>query len=510
MASELDCGHEAGVASRRMRRRGFTVWAAVLGMLLGGCGGGSGPASSSGGVVIPPPPAPPPTGSDRGSLIVTVTDPIGDVGAGVRVTVYSMDGAGNYKAVTDGSGRATLAVPAGRVGINAHAPEFAGSIPEMTVQAGEEHRVEIHTRTATPQPIGGIGRVWIAEDGISTDGRQLEFALEIIEVPRLVVPGWDDLVRDVRIDACTPDPANDSSRHPADCIVGPASLDAAYAGVGSDAATGFELIEPAAVPESYVGTTPFASVLLLDQGAEFTAADPADRRLFAAKNFLNGAREEYPVGLAAFSSDHAPSGRYSVLPQQPVTLFPLENPDLTLAGRGFFQTVDSLATLEGGGSALLPAIDRVLDFYASRQSDAIQAMFLLTDGNDDTCGSAAECRALRDAVIARSRSSRVPLVTVGLAGVSGAADVETLGLLAQATAGGAAFWVDDPLQLTQTLAISRTYLAGTRRTIKATFRVESPVAGAFTSGHIVKGRVRYEVCPWDCEYVGVPFVLRIP
>ena len=138
------------------------------------------------------------------------------------------------------------------------------------------------------------------------------------------------------------------------------------------------------------------------------------------------------------------------------------------------------------------------------------AIVVITDGHDDTCGSRAECQKVRDALIEKSRQSGVAIVTVGLPNAKGQADRKSLGLLAGATSHGAAFWAGGPTLLAPMLGSVREFLSDTKRTLKADFRIQSPVAGAFAPGHTVLGQVRFEECPWDCFYTDIPFVVRVP
>lgn len=76
--------------------------------------------------------------------------------------------------------------------------------------------------------------------------------------------------------------------------------------------------------------------------------------------------------------------------------------------------------------------------------------------------------------------------------------------------GSAAFWLDEPRQLPNTLRSTGLWLSGESSYLGATFRIRSPVPGASASGRVVKGKVVVPVCPGDCYEVQVPFVLRIP
>lgn len=76
--------------------------------------------------------------------------------------------------------------------------------------------------------------------------------------------------------------------------------------------------------------------------------DPEDRRLFAAKYFLDFAPGNGSVALAAVSTDDPATGQRSLLPERPVTVFQVESPAVTDSGRTLFPLVDSLAGMGGG------------------------------------------------------------------------------------------------------------------------------------------------------------------
>jgi hypothetical protein len=256
--------------------------------------------------------------------------------------------------------------------------------------------------------------------------------------------------------------------------------------------------------------TPGAAALLIDQSTSVVVNDPADARLFAAKYFLTLAGESARTVLAAFSSDDPASGQFSLLPQEPVTVFPLENPQFTADGRSYFATVDQLGALEGGASPPFAAIDRTLDFAAADPQQGTKALVVVTNGRDDTCGTRSECRSILDALVQKSKASGVAIVTVGLEDATGTTDHEALGLLSQSTAHGAAFWAPNPKQLAMVLGDVRSFLARSKDTLEVGFRIQSPVVGAFASGRTVIGQVSLEVCPMDCSYTVIPFVVQVP
>jgi len=468
------------------------VGAAGLALTMAACGGGSGDSSggTSGGSAVP-----------NGNLIVAVTDPIGMPASGAQVTVQPQVGATLY-GTTGPDGQATMRVPPGQLSVYASGPEFSGSGRTVTIGNGEKLKVSIATLPRVDHPAGGIAGTTVV--GVDDDGRALLFSLDIMTVNGVNnLDSWGD---GVRVEDCVPDVINDTPRAQADCIVGASGFDAQYG--GSSAVS----VEPTSNAGLSFGS--FETILLLDQGADLAISDPADRRLFAAKYLLSltndrGAGQQRAV-LGAFSADHAGSGRFSALPQKPVTLFPIENPALSADGRGFFAAVDSLASLEGGAGALLTAVDKALDFLGASAGVYGPAIVVVSRGRDETCGSTADCRRLRDAVIARAGAQGVRIVTIGLTRDGSAADYETMNLLAQTAYAGAALWLDDPTQFGMATADVHSYLGDFKPFVRATFRIESPTAGAFASGRTVLGKLRFWDCPWDCYDVVVPFAVKIP
>jgi hypothetical protein len=491
-------------------RRLLVSTAAAILLAVGGCGDGDAGAYGNSPATVTPPTPPPglPTG-EHNKVLISVIDPLGEPAAGVQVTAYALDAGGTYGRVADSTGRAELQMPPGRIGVFASGPDYGGGVAETTLSAHTPLELTIQTAPALQwPPAGGVGGAWVPEGGVSADGRTLEVMIDILNVIGTnSTEGWGD---DVRIEACAPDPANDAPTARADCVIGPDGFDAAYAGVGSDQAVEYFWWSNAGL---YFGS--FQAVLLLEQSSDFAAGDPADRRLFAAKYFLSQATDRgaglHGALFGAFAADQTSSGGLSALPQKPVTLFPVENPEFVTNGRGYSSTVDSLDVMEGGVPALLPAIDRAVDFLAQNAWTGDRAIVVITSGGDETCGTRAECLRRLEAVAAKSNANRVRIVTVGLTTATDGVDHGMLGLLSQAnTQGGATFWLTHPNQMAVAMVDAYSFLGGYKPFVRARFRIQSPTAGAFASGRTVLGRVKFLACPWDCEYVTVPFAAKIP
>jgi hypothetical protein len=253
---------------------------------------------------------------------------------------------------------------------------------------------------------------------------------------------------------------------------------------------------------------PYAALLLFDQSANVIESDPWDARLYAARYFLGTASPANHVALGAFAADDPTTGEQSLLPQQPVTLYPTNTPTFKTAGAELFPYVDALADAEGGTAPLYAAIDAALDFAAaSAPAGPRRALIVLTDGRDRTCTSDEQCDALRQAVIEKSRANAIEIITV--------ADMQQnpdLAALHELTHGseGMAFWYQDASQLGVVYATVGSYLDGSVGTYQASFHVESGAGSEFQPGQVLHGDLRYTICPWDCYDAAVPAAVPIP
>jgi hypothetical protein len=506
------------------RRTGPVVLAWLL-AIVAGCGGSGGGGTE--------PSAPPSRSGSGGTLKVTVRDVFGAPVSGAQVLVSSHAGPppSPPASMTDASGKAEIrAVPAGAFVLEARKAGGFGYLG-MGSNIGNDSVLDVEmVMHPASQDAGGVIRAWVPEGGLSADGRTLEFKLQLSDVPgetRIYSYYSDSADEDgdpwsgVRIEACWPTAVNDTvEQHQADCVVGPSGFDAAYAGVPSAAPLGLERMAEPTPNWSIYGdpfVVPFRTILLVEQGGSVIADDSGDQRLLAARYFLKYAGAGmFSAMLGAFAADDPTAAAGLVLlPQKPLTVFPVENPGFTLDGRSHFPTLDSLQVMEGGVSPLFAAIDRAIDLQVAAGGTLPRSVVVITNGGHDyTCGIRASCRAARDAVVRKSRDTGVAIVVVGYDG-SNAPDWETLGLLGQGAPGSATFWAGDPLALAPTLRTVRKYLSQMKKSAIVTFRIESPSAGAFTSGRTVLGRVFYGGgCAFDCGFdvpgTPIPFAVKIP
>jgi hypothetical protein len=453
---------------------------------LAGCGGSGsndGPPTGGGG----PPPGSDPTGTNL-TVSVKARDAFGAAVPEATITLYHSSGTSVWetRTRTDANGEAVVRnAPDDVFGISLAAEALFGISYEPS-RPGEDQMdfaVTLHPYSALSP---GIGRV--AVTGVSADARQLRFSarLYVIESHAEEDAWWWGSI-DV-------EPCNS-------CIEGPGNLTAAYSG----ASLSNVLIEPD--PES----DPLAIALLLDQGESVAVNDPEDRRLLAARYLPIRLDAGDAMALAAFAADDARTGQPALLPTQPVTMFPLENPAFTPDGRSYFATIDSLATLEGGQSPLFDAVGEMIGFTASAAPlDSRRAVVVVTGGGAIDCGDAAECRTAQESLLDQGATASVELVAVGRADSGGRFDRVGLGPLSQSHH-GIVFWADNPRQIPTILGRVPEVLDGRHAAMDVAIELESPVAGAFASGNTVSGNLQVIVCPWDCSVlVTVPFALRVP
>ena len=510
---------------RASMRRTRSVALALLLAAVAGCSGSGGGGTE--------PLALPPAAGSSGTLRVTVWDVYGVPVSGAQVSVSAHSGPPQSPSasVTGKLGKAEIhGVPAGAFVLEARKDGGFGYLGMgSNISNGSTLDVNMVMHPAS-QDAGGVLRAWVPDGGLSADGRTLEFKLQLSDVPgkTRIYSYYSDWADEegypwsgIFIEACQPLPANDSAVHNPDCVVGPEGFDAAYAGAPSAAAPlELQLLDEPTPGRSVYGDpfrVPFRTILLVEQGGSVIADDSGDQRLFAAKYFLKYATDDgFRAMLGAFAADDpAAVAGLALLPQKPLTVFPVENPEFTANGPGYFPTLDSLQAMEGGASPLFVAIDRAIDLQVAAGGTVARSVVVITNGGHDyTCGTRAACRATRDAVIQKSRDTGVAIVVVGHEGWY-SPDWETLGLLGQGAPGSATFWAGDPSALAPTLRTVRKYLAQMKKSAIVTFRIESPTAGAFSSGRTVLGRVSYGGgCAFDCGFdapgTPIPFAVTIP
>jgi hypothetical protein len=459
---------------------------AVLLAASGCLGGGSG----NGGVAIsnPPPPGGEPDPGRDLLVHVTARDPFGAPVPDATIMLLYSAGTGYLESPvrTDADGQATIdRAPNSTYAVLLTGEALYGSDYEATPVFLNETSFDV-TLHPFAELSSGVGRVNVTD--VSDDARQLTFSARLYIIETYAdEEGWH--WGSIDVEPCDA------------CIEGPGGFTAAFSG----RTRSNELLDPDPVADR------LAIALLLDQGAGVATTDPADKRLLAARYLPTrlGASDE--MVLAAFADDDEETGQIAMLPSQPVTIFPVDDPAFTTDGHSYFAAIESLATLEGGGSPLYEAAGEMVDFTANAAPvDSRSVVVVVTGAGASGCGEPAECRAGQETLLARSASTGVPVVAVELADPAGGFDRKGLGPLAQSE-GGAVFWAENADQLPTILGRVPEVLDGRHAAIDVTIQLESPVAGAFTSGNTVEGTLQVVVCPFDCSVLlSVPFGLRVP
>lgn len=486
----MNATSSAGIEHRTRRMKRFVLIATIVGLGIVGCGGGGG--GSSGGETVST--TNPRVSTDVGAVTITVTDVFGAPAAGASVIVRSSANGGwgsESELVADAQGKAVHSrVPVGEVDALAwsDSPLYAlGSSREIKLSAGEhvDLAMTITPASDTDGASGGFAASNVSADAVSADGRTVDFTLRVFTL--------SEGAPYLQISPCSAEHTGGIA-----CVSGPTGSVAEYSVDGGGNATATARIG---------GSTPapFAITLLTDQSRTMAAIDPWDARLFAMKYFLVRKPPADSVLLAAFAADDVAAGERSQLPQQPVSLFPLEDPRFIAAPNELLSTIDALESLEGGAAPLYASIEALIDYTATHAPGTVRrAVVVLTDGTDDTCGSAAQCAAARERVIERSRTRAVPIVVVALlhpdpwwtAGVWSAAE------LAERT-GGIVLWAANASDLGVVLERLPAILNGTATLYTGRFRIRASTDGAFRSGAIVRGNLSWG---WGA----LPFAVQIP
>jgi hypothetical protein len=473
------------------RNSGLVIVLGCMALALSACGdSGESRAPSPPGSSNPPPTGEPPPEEPSGDLTVAVNarDAFGATVPDAEILLLYSSGTGFWETGvrTDAHGSATIdRAPDNAYAVILAAEGLYGSTYEAT-EADDKLMLFDVTLHPSSSLSPGVGRVEITD--VSADATRLTFSarLYIIETYADELPWYWSGIDVLPCESC---------------IEGPGNFSAAY--------TGQTLTDEAVEPDSV--SEPLAIGLLLDQGASVMIHDLADKRLLGAKYLPTRLAAEDMMALAAFAADDAGTGQASLLPSQPVTIFPVDSPSFTSDGRSYFPAIESLATLEGGGSPLYDALGEMVSFTDSAApADSRRAVVAVSSYGAGDCGDLAECSAAQQALLEQSESTGVGIVSIELADPIGRFDSKRLGPLAQAEQ-GTVFWANDADQIPTILGRLPEVLDGRHTAIDVTIQLASPVAGAFAPGNTVDGTLRVMVCPWDCDLpMSFPFGLRVP
>ena len=290
--------------------------------------------------------------------------------------------------------------------------------------------------------------------------------------------------------SCTPNAATVDTP---DCLSdGSTTFDAPYSVTGPGPAPSFVQV-PGGIAKAY------AAALLFDQSLSIKTNDPTDARLYSARVFLDGLGGSDRASLSALAY-----GNSALIPEKPVTIYPVGNPSFVADGAIFIPTLESLATQEGGQTPLYEGLCRVMDFAAGNASVAglDKAVIVFTDGKNDGNPAGAACTTANDS-IAKSAATGVAIYTVGL---SGDVDGQTLAALADG-GNGAFMFAEDTAQLVTIYGSLGNLLSGSLTTYKLTYKITTTAAGGFAVGRSVLGRLSVNTGAGGT--VTLPIVVRI-
>lgn len=481
--------------------------AAVLALALAlvACGGGGGGSSGSGagtGTGSPPPPPPPPPPSGRASLVVQVVDAFGIPVPSATVSHYL--GSDTVSSQTDSEGAVALDVPAGTGRV------VATSIfgrQEVPVDLARDERAELRL-ALVPQPNDAFAvlRAEVVPGSVAADGRSAELRIALAGGGQIYPWSFER-------DPCV-------ARAGAElAALGPACLDA---GDGTD-------LGWAPVGEFEVGgvTTGSAVVagpvlVLLDRSQRAGEIDGREEHLFAAKALVASLLENRPVAVGAFAGDGGLSGTASLLPEMPVTFYPVENPGWITDRVAAFEALESLRGRMGGSSALAAAIQSGTDFLLARTDPAERpALVVLTAGAAEGCSydsspgpdAASQCLAIR-AAAQRARQAGIALWLVGPgdswypSSTTYASPGSLISVAREAPEGWAAATLAGSVYAA--IDLVRRVLSGAPVFREVRFRISFDAQGALAVGAEVRG----ELFIWDQGFGAwnqrLPFRAKVP
>ena len=499
------------------------VHAALIAITIGlsACSGGDGAGPAGG---------PPPSGgnlpstetgtSGAGSIRVKVTDALGASVAGASVWVSAAgtssltgpDGTVQFDAVPAGSSRVCAIHPVR--GHTCSAPD------PVVVENGK--LLELSRRLEQLPWIDGVAATVLSATvepgGVSPDGRTLDVTLRTVVIGPEYMGSWfvdgeDWGSNRLQVFDCTARTDDELAQLGPRCIHGVDGRDTSYSFQ--------QVIDLGAVRNVEGPAAPWAVGLLIDQSDAGLSPQwlPNDPRLFAAKLFADRLLPDTPLMLAAFASDE-PSGGASNLPQRPVTFFPVESPAFLSSRSEGIALLDELSGQVGGGAPLHDAIASGIEFMAAHAPAGRQrALVVLADGADTTCGTPAQCAALRSEIIGRAQDAAVELFIVGGSGTgctpdscpADPADMQPLQLLARE--GGFPIVIAEQPGLIAPMQLARRWISGEMLVQDVILRITSETAGAFAPGATVMGKftgANASQCPMGCQVHELIFSVEIP
>ena len=472
------------MSSLRVASRGLRLIAlAALVAALTACGGGGGGGDDGGN----PPPTP------TGTLRVTVTDTFG---AAVQdATVQATVGAASRSGSTAADGVVTLtgvAVGAASVDVSRSTFVSQNDVP-ATITENQTTELAVQLVRAT-SAAGGSLTSRVGAPVVGGNGQTMTFQIELVIVGNDSQAITTLTAANFVLQPCAPD----SNTPRTDCIGGvPLDFDEPYQSTTPTAQDA--LLVPGLPREDY------AAGLMLDQSQSISGSDPTGARLFSAKAFLDGLGSGDRALLSVFANDGTNTD--ALIPTQPLTIYPpFRSPTTTRDAPSYYDTLDSLVDLVGGGTPLYESLDLLREQVVADATLPVgiaKAVVIFTDGEDTDCGGVNTCRTRRDQSIQAAIADNLRVFTIGL---STGVDFEALAELANDT-GGAFLFADSAEQLIPLYGTVGDLLSLTLPTYRLTFNVSADAQGIFVSGRSLIGRVEVTA---GSNVFNVPFIVGVP
>jgi len=450
--------------------------------ILAGCGAGGGGDGDSDSIT-----------TSTSGLSVTVSDTYGAKVAGA--TVEATVGASTRTGTTNDQGVALLVFRgiAGPASGSVSRDTFISKPIAVTLTTNQLTELAVTLDRATSAAGGSLTArtsLGAMTPTVDANAQTMTFEVELVVVDGNSQPIGGLTAADFVLRACTPDPANDR----VDCVRGAAtSFDAAYVPVTGTPEV-LALI-PGATAE------PYAAALMLDQSGSIYDSDPTGARLYSAKAFLDGLGMNDRVLLSAFADGAA------LIPDTPLTVYPpFRDAGTVSSAPSYFSTLDSLATLVGGGTPLYAALDSLGEQViadSSLPAGIAKSVVIFTDGDDTTCGDPELCRVRRQQSIDLANAKGIRVFTIGL---TSGVNFESLGELANGT-DGAFLFAESPEQLIPLYGSVGRLLSLSLPTYRLKWTVQASSAGVFQTGNAILGRVTVTA---GTSTFDVPFIVGIP
>lgn len=507
--------------------------------VTGGCGGGSGgtagvagPAAGSGAGSAA---ATDEATTGTGTLVISVIDSDGQALSEAGVTVWTPL---RSKIIRQGlvaaDGVLTIASlpPTVDVGVIHEFGEHYRN-RSVSVAQGGTTRLAITLQAARPRPTVALLPVSIPAGGLSADRRELLLQVRLVAAADTPFPpaqeGGEPGATSPGLTLNLQDPAtgkgenlcyawrNSGGKVPA-CAnpSGPSPYTVAVDQLAYD--------ETGQVP-TLVAPTPARSVMLLmDQSGRVEALDPARRRSFAARRFverITSLQDVAGVSLQGYAKDRPSPPAPALLPRQPLwsPLGHAYSLDPLVLGAA----IQDLEPRLGGAAPVHEALMAALASIAAGGPQGNRALVAVLGGDDDSIADGSTraanletLRRMRDGggvlpVLINAARLSEPIARQGIAEIAAA-------LRAPVVVPGTRLGPDREPQpwsagIHAALQLAADLAAGSPLpTLTTTFRVRTSAAAGFAPGTTLRGTVfaESEICPLGCSTIPVEFVATIP